>query len=172
MTAVAPEKLLPAIVTLCPSPLKIVAGVRDEMTGALPELTAKSVALVAVVCPATSTVILPVVAPVGTVAVIDVAEEAVIVAVVPLNLTVGEEKFDPLIVTLVPTAPELGLKPLIVGPVPPLPEVKVPMGILNALPTAGFTPLVPNESRASLCPVGNVQSARLKVGEGAVFDFR
>jgi hypothetical protein len=45
--------------------------------------------------------------------------EAVIVAAVPLNLTVGEEKFDPLIVTLVPAAPELGLNPLIVGPVPP-----------------------------------------------------
>ena len=118
----APEKLLPTIVTLCPSPLKIVAGVRDEMIGALPELTAKSVALVAVVCPATSTVILPVVAPLGTVAVIEVAVEAVIVAAVPLNLTVGEEKFDPLIVTLVPAAPELGLNPLTVGPVPPPPE--------------------------------------------------
>ena len=64
--------------------------------------------------------ILPVVAPVGTVAVMDVAEEAVSVAAVPLNFTVGvEPKLDPLIVTLDPTAPELGLKPLIVGPVPP-----------------------------------------------------
>jgi hypothetical protein len=53
--------------------------------------------------------------------VIDVAVEAVIVAAVPLNLTVGEEKFDPLIVTLDPTAPELGLNPLTVGPVPPPP---------------------------------------------------
>jgi hypothetical protein len=66
-------------------------------------------------------VILPLAAPLGTVAVIDVAVEAVIVAAVPLNLTVGEEKFDPLIVTLDPTAPELGLNPLIVGPVPPPP---------------------------------------------------
>ena len=71
--------------------------------------------------------ILPVVAPPGTVAVIDVAVEAVIVAAVPLNLTVGEEKFDPLIVTLVPTAPELGLNPLIVGPVPPPPALTVPL---------------------------------------------
>jgi hypothetical protein len=88
--------------------------------GALAAVTVKSVPLVAVVCPATSTVIFPVVAPLGTVAVIEVAEEAVTVAVVPLNLTVGEEKFDPLIVTLDPTAPELGLKALIVGPVPPV----------------------------------------------------
>ena len=50
----------------------------------------------------------------------DVAEEAVSVAAVPLNFTVGvEPKLDPLIVTLDPTAPELGLKPLIVGVVPP-----------------------------------------------------
>jgi len=89
--------------------------------GALGAVTVKSFALVAVVCPATSTVIFPVVAPLGTVAVIEVAEEAVTVAVVPLNLTVGDEKFDPLIVTLDPTAPELGLKLLIVGPVPPPP---------------------------------------------------
>ena len=91
------------------------------LTAAAPaSVTVKSVALVAVVCPATSTVILPVVAPLGTVAVIEVAVETVIVPAVPLNLTVGEEKFDPLIVTLVPTAPELGLNPLIVGTVPPL----------------------------------------------------
>ena len=85
--------------------------------GAFAAVTVKSVALVAVVCPATSTVIFPVVAPLGTVAVIDVAVDAVMVAVAPLNLTVGEEKFDPLIVTLDPTAPELGLKLLMVGPV-------------------------------------------------------
>jgi len=91
------------------------------MAGALAELTVKLDALVAVVCPATSTVIGPVVAPLGTVAVIDVAVEAVTVAVVPLNFTVGEEKFDPVIVTLDPTAPELGLNPLIVGPVGPPP---------------------------------------------------
>jgi hypothetical protein len=72
-------------------------------------------------------VILPVVAPLGTVAVIDVAVEVVIVATVPLNLTVGEEKFDPEIVTLDPTTPELGLKPLIVGPVPPLPCATAPV---------------------------------------------
>ena len=94
----------------------MVEGVTEEITGALAELTVKFDALVAVVCPATSTVIGPVVAPVGTVAVIDVAVEAVTVAVVPLNLTVGEAKFDPVIVTLVPTVPELGLNPLIVGP--------------------------------------------------------
>ena len=112
--------------------------VRD---GALAAVTVKSVALVAVVCPATSTVIFPVVAPLGTVAVIEVAVEAVIVAAVPLNLTEGEEKFDPLIVTLVPTAPELGLNPLIVGPVPPPPDpaiVRLKSSILQlAVPALG-----------------------------------
>ena len=123
MTEVAPVKLLPTIVTLCPSPLKMVLGVIEVIVGALAELTVKSVVLVAVVCSATSTVIFPVLAPAGTVVVIEVAVEAVTVAVVPLNLTVGEEKFDPLIVTLDPTAPEVGLNPLIVGPVPPPPAV-------------------------------------------------
>ena len=92
-------------------------------------LTVKSAALVAVVCPANSTVILPLVAPAGTEAVICVppalTEEA---AVVPLNFTTGDApKLEPLIVTLVPTAPELGLNPLIVGPVPPPPALTVPL---------------------------------------------
>jgi len=106
-----------------------VALVGERLTeGAPASVTVKSVALVAVVCPVTSTVILPVVAPLGTVAVIEEAVEDVTVAVVPLNLTVGEDpKLVPLIVTLVPTAPELGLKPLIVGPVPPLPCATAPV---------------------------------------------
>jgi hypothetical protein len=82
------------------------------------------VPLVAVVCPATSTVILPLVAPAGTVAVICVPPPLTVgvVAAIPLNFTVGvAPKFDPLIVTLVPTTPEFGLKPLIVGAVPPPP---------------------------------------------------
>jgi hypothetical protein len=63
--------------------------------------------------PLAFTTTLPVVAPVGTVATIDVAFQLVmLVAVVPLNLTVfvpwDEPKFDPEIVTEAPTAPEIG----------------------------------------------------------------
>ena len=99
--------------------------------------------------------ILPVVAPLGTVAVIDVAVEAVIVAVVPLNLTVGEEKFDPLIVTLVPAAPELGLNPLITGPLAVALGITSPqvdpyriaptfnVGVLAAVPCLKATPSIP-----------------------------
>ena len=66
----------------------------------------KSAALVAVL-PATVTVIFPVVAPAGTVVVIDVAVLPVTTAVVPLKATVLFEgvvsKFVPVMVTVVPT---------------------------------------------------------------------
>ena len=76
----------------------------------------KSVALVAVP-PGVVTVILPVVAPDGTVAVTDVAVLVVNVAVTPLNLTaVTPVRFVPVIVTLVPTGPLVGVNDVIVGP--------------------------------------------------------
>jgi hypothetical protein len=62
------------------------------------------------------TLIGPVIAPAGTVAVIAVAEFTVKLALVPLNITaVAPVKFVPLIVTLVPTAPLLGVKLVTVG---------------------------------------------------------
>ena len=62
------------------------------------------------------TMILPVVAPAGTVAVIFVAELTVNVAITPLNFTaVAPVKFVPEIVTEVPTGPEVGVKLVIVG---------------------------------------------------------
>src|SRR5437667_6955909 len=58
----------------------------------------------------------PVVAPVGTVAWIVVAEVTVKLALTPLNVTVvAPVKFVPLIVTLVPTGPLVGAKLVIVG---------------------------------------------------------
>ena len=64
--------------------------------------------------PPTVTTTLPVVAPAGTGATIDVALQLVGVAAVPLNVTVlvpwVEPKFVPVMVTDVPTAPELGDK--------------------------------------------------------------
>lgn len=83
-----------------------------------PVLTVKLLVEVAVP-PAVVTVIVPVVAPVGTVAIICVAVELVTVACVPLNLTVllaaVVEKFVPVMVTAVPIAPLVGEKLVIVG---------------------------------------------------------
>ncbi len=59
------------------------------------------------------------VAPVGTVVLIDVALQLVIVAVVPLNCTVlvpcVEPKFVPVIVTAAPTAPDVGDRLVMLG---------------------------------------------------------
>ncbi len=66
------------------------------------------------------TLISPVVAPAGTVAVIWVAFTTVNEALVPLNFTaLTPTKFVPLIVTVVPDVPLVGVKELIVGR-PPL----------------------------------------------------
>lgn len=69
--------------------------------------------------PLTVTEILPEVAPVGTVAVIEFVEEAVTVAVVVLNLTTWSAgvvlKLVPEITTVAPIAPLPGLNPVIVG---------------------------------------------------------
>jgi hypothetical protein len=83
-------------------------------------VTLKSVVLVAVP-PGVVTVILPSVAPVGTVAVIWVDEFTVnTVAATPLNLTaVAPVKFVPAITTEVPTGPEVGVKLVIVGTAAP-----------------------------------------------------
>src|SRR2546428_13120435 len=66
--------------------------------------------------PEVVTLIGPVVAPLGTVAEIEVAEFTVKLALVPLNRTaVAPVKFVPLIVTVVPTGPLVGVKLVIVG---------------------------------------------------------
>jgi hypothetical protein len=82
-------------------------------------LTVKLAVLVTVP-PGVVTLILPVVAPVGTVAVIDVAELTVNVAVTLLNFTevVVQPvplKFVPVIVTFLPTGPKVGVNEVIVG---------------------------------------------------------
>src|SRR5207245_3741441 len=111
VTAVAPVKAVPVSVTLAPTaPL---VGEKLVMVGG--GMTVKELALVAVP-PAVVTLMIPVVAPLGTVAVICVSEFTVKVAVVPLKLTaVAPVKAVPLIVTLAPTPPLLGEKLLIVG---------------------------------------------------------
>jgi hypothetical protein len=80
-------------------------------------LTVKSAVLVTVP-PPTVTLILPVVAPVGTVAVICVAESTVKVAATLLKLTaVAPVKPVPVIFTTVPTGPEVGVKDVMVAQV-------------------------------------------------------
>src|SRR5256885_13275473 len=105
-SALFPVTSLFLLVTLVPTgPL---AGVKLVMVGGL--ITVKLPALFAVP-PEVVTLIGPLVAPAGTVAVIAVAELTVKLALVPLNSTaLAPVKFVPLIVTLVPTGPLAGVK--------------------------------------------------------------
>lgn len=109
VTAVAPVKPVPVITTEVPD--GPIVGENDVIPGD----TAKSVALVAV--PAVLiTLILPVVAVFGTVAVILVAELTVNWAWIPLNVTaVMPVKPVPVMVTEVPTGPDAGVNDVIVG---------------------------------------------------------
>src|SRR5438552_966256 len=111
-TAVAPVKVVPLIVTLVPTgPL---VGVKLVIVGAL-AVTVKLLLLVAVP-PGVVTLSGPLVAPLGTVAAIEVEEFTVKLLLVPLTRTaVAPVKAVPLIVTLVPTGPLAGVKPVIVG---------------------------------------------------------
>jgi hypothetical protein len=97
-------KLIPTILTKVPgSPVEgdrlVIVGVGKTVNDEPPLET-----------PFTVTTTLPVVALVGTTATIDVALQLVIVAVVPLNVTVPTvvPKFVPMIVTEEPTTPEVG----------------------------------------------------------------
>jgi hypothetical protein len=104
-------KAVPVTVTLVPTgPL---AGVKDEIVGA--GMTVKLEALVAVP-PGVVTLMGPVVAPAGTVAVIWVAESTANEAEAPLKrAAVAPVKAVPVTVTFVPTGPLAGVKDEIVG---------------------------------------------------------
>jgi hypothetical protein len=110
-TAVAPVKFAPLIVTMVPTgPL---VGAKLVIVGGG---TTVNVALLVTVPAGVVTPSGPVVAPAGAVALIDVSEATVKLALVPLNVTaVAPVKFVPLIVTLVPTGPLAGAKLVIVG---------------------------------------------------------
>jgi hypothetical protein len=103
-------------------------------------VTRKDRELVAVP-PAVVTTIEPVRAPVGTVAVSEVFETTVNVAVVPPNVTlVAPVKLEPVIVTFVPTGPLVGVKDEIVGAGGGVTEtvkafalVAVPPGVVTAI---------------------------------------
>jgi hypothetical protein len=157
LTAVAPVKLVPVIVTVAPTgPL---VGEKDVMCGAAPVVTVKLVELVAVPR-GVVTVIFPVVAPEGTVAVILVSELMVNAADVPPNLTdVAPVKPEPLIVTDVPTGPLVGENDVIVGAAEPPVTVNFP--VLVAMPS-GVTTLI----RPVVAPAGT--TAVIFVSESTV----
>ena len=96
----------------------------------------KSVALVPVPA-AVTTLILPVLAPAGTVALITVDDLTVKAALTPLNRTeVAPVKLVPLIFTLLPAVPLVGLKLLTVGALRTeklLALVAVPPGAVTAI---------------------------------------
>ena len=144
VTAVAPVKVVPVIVTLVPTgPL---VGVKLAIVGAL-AVTVKLLELVAVP-PGVVTLSGPLVAPLGTVAAIVVAELAVKLALVPLNVTaVAPVKAVPLIVTLLPTGPLAGVKLVIVGAL----AVTVKLLLLVAVP-----PGVVTLSGPPVAPLGTV----------------
>src|SRR5439155_19507361 len=126
--------LVPLIVTLVPTgPLP---GMELVVVGGL--ITVKLPALLAVP-PGVVTLIGPLVAPAGTVAVIAVAEPTVKLALVPLNSTaVAPLKLVPLIVTLVPTGPLPGVKLVIVGGL-----ITVKLAALLAVPSEVVTLIGP-----------------------------
>jgi hypothetical protein len=115
VTLVAPVKAVPLIVTAVPA-LPLV-GLNDVIRGAGTDdvVTVKADALVALP-PGAVTLIGPLVAPLGTVAVICASESTVNVAAVPLNATdVAPVNPPPLNVTDVPLAPLVGVNELIDG---------------------------------------------------------
>jgi len=137
-------------------------------------LTVKFAALVAVP-PGVVTLILPVVAPVGTVAVICVAESTWnVVAVVALNFTelvvklaplTVPLKFVPVILTDVPTGPKVGVNEVIVGAGT---GVTVKLVALVFCPAAVYTwtgPVVAPAGTTAVAPValGFVGVTRLEV---------
>src|SRR5205814_8778017 len=126
----APVKLVPLMVTLAPTGL--LPSVRLVIVAVLPSTTLfRSLA----VPPGVVTLIGPLVAPAGTVAVIAVAELTVKLALTLLNSTaLASWRVGPLIVTLVPTGPLPGVKLEIVGGL-----ITVKLAALRAVPSVGVT---------------------------------
>src|SRR5207249_4139545 len=134
-----------------------VVGVTVVIVGGL-AVTVKLLALVAVP-PGVVTLIWPLVAPLGTVAAIEVAEVTVkVTALVPLNRTSeAPVKFVPVIVTLVVTGPLAGVKLVIVGGL----AVTVKLLALVAVPPGVVTLIWP-----LVAPLGTV--AAIEVAEVTV----
>ena len=139
-TTVAPVKLAPLMITLAPTdPLVGVNPMTRGATAKLLELVAVPAAFVAVMG--------PVVAPVGTAAVIWLLVLVVELADVPLNFTaVVPVKFVPVMITLIPTPPLVGVKPVMVGR-----NMTVKLVALLAVPAAVIMVMSP-----VLAPAGTI----------------
>jgi hypothetical protein len=155
-TVVAPVKPVPVIVTLVPTGPLI-----GEKLPIVSCTTIKVVRLVAVPT-GVVTLIIPLVAPEGTVAMIDVLDKTLKLAFTPLNLTaVAPLKFVPVIVTLVPSGPLMGKKPLIAGTL--LPVVTVKLLELVAVSTGVVTLIGPVVAPEGTVALIRVVEATLKV---------
>jgi hypothetical protein len=138
VTAVAPMKFAPPIVTLAPT---------GPLVGAKPAIVGAGMKLAELVAvpPGVVTLSGPVVAPNGTVARIAVSEVTEKLAAVPLNVTaVAPVKLAPPIVTFVPTGPLTGVKPAMVG------------GTAKALALVAVPPGVVTLSGPVVAPAGTV----------------
>src|SRR5205814_10567765 len=125
--------------------------------------TVKLAALLAVP-PGVVTLIGPLVAPAGTVAVIAVAELTVKLALVPLNSTAeAPVKLVPLMVTLVPTGPLPGVKLEIVGGL-----MTVKLAALLAVPSEVVTRSEARRVAAGSGAVSAVAEATVKLALGPV----
>jgi len=152
VTAVAPVKLVPVIVTTVPAGPPV--GVKLVMAGA-GVVTVKLVLLVAVP-PRVVTRIGPVVAPAGTSARIEVAESTMKAALTVLKATaVAPVKLVPVIVTTVPAGPLAGVKLVMVG------ADTVKLVLLVAVPPGVVTRIGP-----VVAPAG--ASARIEVAESTM----
>jgi hypothetical protein len=118
LTAVAPVKPVPVIFTTVPTGPKV--GVKDVMV-AQAAATVKSAVLVAAVPTPVSTLTFPVVALLGTIAVIWVALSArvegatVVLKVTAPALFEASRRFVPVMVTDVPAGPHVGVNEVMVG---------------------------------------------------------
>lgn len=135
LVPIVEPKPVPLMVTEAPTAPD--CGETEVITGYVP--TVKGTPLLA--SPPTATTTFPEVAPLGTVATIDVASQLVGVAGVPLNVIVlvlcVEPKLVPVTVTDVPTAPESGEIPLIKGGAAAVTSKRTPL--LSSPPTVTTT---------------------------------
>src|SRR5580704_11369950 len=144
VTAVAPVNPVPVMLTDVPAAPEV--GVNEVTTGA-PAVTVNDAVLVPVP-DGVVTAIGPVVAPVGTVAVIWVPELTVNVAATPLNFTaVAPVNPVPVMLTDVPAAPEVGVNEVTTG----APAVTVNDAVLVPVPPGVVTAIGP-----VVAPVGTV----------------
>ncbi len=153
-TCDVPTKLLPSIVTIVPAgPLP---GLNDAMPGSwLGAITTKPCVLLAVPA-AVVTMINPLVAPAGTMAVIEFTPFTKKPAETPLNLTLCTlTKLVPVIVICAPAWPLIGLKKLIEGSGDAAWTLKTPA--LVALPLLVITVIgpvpAPDGACARICPL-------------------